>query len=65
LLVNDALVWTGSKVCGFLHWVGAVQGRLDACGDPRGMVVFGGAVLLFGAIVVIMLSVMGRGIGPN
>jgi hypothetical protein len=62
--VNDALVWIGSNMCLLLHKIGAVQSSF-ACDDPRGMAVFGGAVLLLGGISAVMLSVMGRGIDPN
>ncbi len=62
--MNDALAWMGSNMCLLLHKFGAVQSSL-ACDDPRGMAVFGGAMLLLGAISAVMLSVMGRGIDPN
>jgi len=49
-------------MCGVSHLMGILDVPIEACGDPRDMVVFGGLMLLLSGIAAVMLLVIGRGI---
>jgi len=60
--VEEAVIRLGSTMCGVSHLMGILDVPIEACGDPRDMVVFGGLMLLLSGIAAVMLLVIGRGI---
>jgi hypothetical protein len=63
--VHDTVILIGSTMCRLLYPIGAIDGSVQVCGEPRDMLVFGGMMILMGGIAVTMASVMGRNVRPK
>lgn len=62
---KEAVIKLGSTACALFHTAGILDAPIDACSDPRDMLVFGGLMIVLGEIVALMLLVLGRGIKPT
>jgi len=63
--VEEAVTKLGSTMCSLFHAVGILDAPIEACSDPRDMVVFGGLMLFLSGIAATMLLVIGRSIKPT
>jgi len=63
--VEEAVTKLGSTMCSLFHAVGILDAPIEACSDPRDMVISDGLMIVLGGITVVMVFVLGRGVKPT